>query len=508
MKRLRKHWLIFTLACFSVGVFAQAPEWINPAHRKQQYSERDFVVGFASEKNTQKENPNELLGRLENYAKGQIAKYIQVTVRSETVLIELDEGDRFQQSFSSIGHSASNLVLSGLKAETYYDNKQNTGYSLVYARRSDLLNHYLGELNKMLVESERLISQSNSMLGTNAEQAFKYALEAFKLINQIEQSQSVIIALKRSDIEKDTQLERLVKLKTDIDEAMRKTSSGNASTLDEVCFFIASGLKLQTGAINSPISISAFTFQDTRMGSEFSNRISYSLTSRLVSTGGYNVIPTGPATDGYLLTGTYWKDSTEIKLIATLRENNGSIVATAEAILPMEWITENNIRFLPENFADAYARMRIFDKDEIIKGDLNVEIWTNKGDENLIFTAGETLRFYVRANKECFIRFIYHLADNQSVLLLDNYYIAANMANMVVEIPDEFECSEPFGVETLQVNAQTKPMDPLRIKSQDGFDFISESLDDLIINTRGLKKVTPETVEKAEKRIVFTTLEQ
>lgn len=508
MNRLKKQWLICALLCFSFGVFAQAPEWINPAHRKQQFSERDFVVGFASEKNTQKENPNELLGRLENYAKGQIAEYIQVTVRSETVLIELDEGGRFQQSFSSIGHSASNLVLSGLKAETYYDNKQNTGYSLVYARRSDLLNHYLGELNATLVESERLISQSNSMLGTNAEQAFKYALEALMLVAQIEQAQSVIIVLKRVDFENEIQIERLVKLKTDIDIAMREANRGNVNTLDDVCFVISSGLKLQTGALNSPIRISAFTFQDTRMGSEFSNRISHSLTSRLVSTGGYIVIPTGPATEGYLLTGTYWKDSTEIKLIASLREPNGQIAATAEAVLPMEWITKNNIRYLPENFEDAYARMRVFDKDEIIKGDLNVEIWTNKGDENLIFTEGEKLKFYVRTNKECYIRFVYHLADNQSVLLLDNYYIAANMANKVVEIPDEFECSEPFGVETLQVNAQTKPLDPLRIRSQDGFDYISESLDDLITNTRGIKKVTPEAVEKAEKRIVFTTLKE
>jgi hypothetical protein len=289
---------------------------------------------------------------------------------------------------------------------------------------------------------------------------------------------------------------------------MREANRGSANTLDDACFFIARGLTLQTGKVSSPVRVSAISFQDTRMGSELSNRIHQSLTSRLVSTAGYNVIPTGPASDGFLLTGTYWKDSGEIKLIATLREDNGRILATAEAILPMEWITKNNIRYLPENFEDAYARMRVFDKDEIVKGDLNVEIWTNKGDDNLIFTEGEKLKFYVRTNKECYIRFIYHLADNQSVLLLDNHYIASNMVNRVVEIPDEFECAEPFGVETLQVNAQTKPFDHLNVRNQDGYDFISESLNEVIAGTRGIKKVTPETVEKAEKRIVFTTLKE
>jgi len=75
-------------------------------------------VGFASENNTQRENPSELLSRLENYAKGQVAEYIQVTMRSEALLTLKEEGDRFQQSFSSISHSANNFVLSGLKVET------------------------------------------------------------------------------------------------------------------------------------------------------------------------------------------------------------------------------------------------------------------------------------------------------------------------------------------------------------------------------------------------------
>lgn len=508
MIRLLQCCLLFFIVCCSPCVFAQAPDWIDPAQRKLQFDEGEYLTGYASGNNTGKVNPDELLRQLENYAKGQVAEYIQVTVRSETMLLKKEEGDRLQQTFSSIGHSAANLVLSGLKSESYFDQKQKIGYSFVYARRTDLLNYYLGELNSRIAESERLIGQSGSLLSTNVEHAFKYALEALQLVSQIEQAQSVIIVLKRTDFEKDIQIERVIRLKTDIDNVMQEANRGSANTIDDACFFIARGLRLQTGDLNVPVRISAFTFQDTRMGSELSNRINQSLTSRLVSTAGFKVIPAGPASDGFLLTGTYWKDDGEIKLIATLREDNGRIAVTAEAVLSMDWITASTIRYLPENFEDAYARMRIFEKDEIIRGDLNVEIWTNKGDDNLIFNEGERLRFYVRASKECYIRFIYHLADNQSVLLLDNHYIAAGMANKVVEIPDEFECAEPFGVETLQVNAQTKPFDPLRIKSKDGYNYIVESLSEVVATTRGIKKANPERVEKAEKRIVFTTLKE
>ena len=183
-------------------------------------------------------------------------------------------------------------------------------------------------------------------------------------------------------------------------------------------------------------------------------------------------------------------------------------MASAEAILPISWLEANSIGYLPENFENAYSRMKVFQTNEIVKGDLNIEVWTNKGDDNLIFVEGERLKFYVRANKECYLRFVYHLADNQSVLLLDSYYIPSNMANKVVELPDEFECTEPFGVETLQVNAQTKPFEKLKTRDQYGYKFIEEPLNEVILSTRGFKKVEPETIDRAEKRIIFTTLKK
>ena len=137
-----------------------------------------------------------------------------------------------------------------------------------------------------------------------------------------------------------------------------------------------------------------------------------------------------------------------------------------------------------------------------------MEIWTNKGDDNLLYTEGEKLKFYVRANKECYLRIVYHLADGQSVLMLDNYYIAENMTNKVVEIPFEFECAEPFGIETLQANAQTVEFQKLLTTRNDGYDFIDESLNDVLLNTRGFKKVVSKDVQKAEKRLIFTTMKK
>lgn len=488
-------------------LLAQVPAWADASKRKLSYNPLDYLVGYASEVNTQKENPAELLKRIESYAKGQIVEYIQVTVRSETMLSVTETSKDFEQHYRSMNSSSSNLNLTGLKVETVYDQKGRTGYALVTAKRSDLLNYYKGMLDKGLLEAEGKLKNANELANTNSEQAFRLALEALGLIPSIEQAQSVIVALARQGApEVDTKIPRLMALKADTDRFMRMAQRGSGSTLDDACYFLARGLKLQVGKLDGAVAPASFTYQDTKIGSELSNRISQSLSSRLVSEAQFAVAPAGPRTDGYILTGTYWKEPTEIKLIASLRRIDGSVVATSEAYLPLQWVEANQINYLPENFEEAYARMKAFGRNEIVSGDLNLEIWTNKGDENLIFTQGERLKFFVRSNKECYIRFIYHLADNQSVLLLDNYYIGAHMTNKVIELPDEFECAEPFGVETLQVNAQTKPFDPLKTKSLHGYQFIVDSLDDIILGTRGIKKVSDVPVDRAERRIIFTTM--
>jgi predicted DNA-binding transcriptional regulator len=503
--------LFFTLMLLALHQtsVAQIPDWADAKIRKMRYSESDYIVGFASEPNSQGGNSADLLYRLEAYAKGQLVEYIQVTVRSETEMRVSETNSKYQQSYMSMNSSSSNLSLTGLKVETAYDQKGKTGYALAYAKRSELLSYYKETAKSNLHNAEvKIKSAQQAMKSSNGEQALKLTLEAISLINPVEQAQSVIFALRRGDTtDEETQMARLSKAKTDIEEIMRQVQRSSGNTIDDISYFLARGLMLQTGKLSTPISLSNFTYQDTKIGSELSNRLNQSLTSKLVDNG-FQVTTSGVKTEGLILTGTYWKEPTDLKLIATFKKTDGNIVATSEAFLPLSWIEGSNIKYLPENFEDAFSRMRVFNRDEVVKGDLNVEVWTNKGDDGLVFTEGERLKFFIRANKECYLRFIYHLADNQSVLLMDSYYVAAHMANKVIELPDEFECAEPFGVETLQVNAQTEPFAPLRTRSMYGYQFIEDSFSDILLGTRGIKKIEEKPVDRAEKRIVFTTMKR
>ena len=66
-------------------------------------------------------------------------------------------------------------------------------------------------------------------------------------------------------------------------------------------------------------------------------------------------------------------------------------MASAQSTLPLAWLDKNEVSIKPENFGDAYSRMKFFNKDEIFGGDLNLEFWTNKGDEVLVWGENQIL---------------------------------------------------------------------------------------------------------------------
>jgi hypothetical protein len=506
---MKRRILVPIVLCFiSINLKAQTPDWADEAARKLNYPDTLFLVGFASERNVNNEEPQTLLNRIESYAKGQLIEYIQVKVQSEAVQEVKENNDNIQKSYRSIYSASSNLDLVGLKVEKSYDSKTKMGYALAYARKADLYSYYKGLVESGLTKAIQKIEQANNALKNgDIQHSLKACLEAGNILPEVEQAQKVLLAINAGrSTDNDIQNERTARQRTTIENLVRQAQRSSGNTVDEASLFIARGLKLQTGNLEIPLLLSNFTYQDTKMGSEFSRRLSQSLQSKLVGEAGYKIETEATADKKYILTGTFWKETNEVKLIATLKDLNGKIVATAEAFIPSSWFETTKVNYLPENFEQAYSKMRAFSMNEVLKGDLNVEIWTNKGDENLLYTEGEKLKFFVRANKECYLRFIYHLADGQSALLLDNYYIAENMTNKVVEIPFEFECSEPFGVETLQANAQTVEFPKLTTTRNDGYDFINDNLNEVLLNTRGFKKVVSKDVQKAEKRLTFTTM--
>ena len=211
----------------------------------------------------------------------------------------------------------------------------------------------------------------------------------------------------------------------------------------------------------------------------------------------------------YTLVGTYWEQPEEIKFLSQLRRiDDGAVIASAEARVQAAVLEATRLDLKPQNFASAFSDQKHFRKDEIIEGGLRVEVWTDRGAENLVYSEGELMQVYIRVNMPCYLRFIYHLADGSRTLLLDSHYLDQTKVNRVYQVPGEFICASPFGAEVLQVFARTEqPFEPLAVVEHDDYNFLKEDLPMFLAKTRGFKRKQPETMQ-TEKRVVITTMER
>lgn len=501
MKKLQ---LVILLITYTSIVIAQVePKWVNYITRTNSYPTSTYLSGFASEINTNGVDQNELLGKLEGLAKDQLVENIMVDIRSISTLNIHNVNTETQETFKHNSTSFSQAKIAGLKVERYYDAKKKTGYAFAYAEKNDVIQLYLNEIEKELASIKTAMTSAASL---DKQGALKKYFETQPSFRTIEEAQTLIVTLTANFDNPALKRKETSDLKVAVDEKINALRNSSQLTLDEAANFIAYGLGLQTGPVKTSVRLASFTYQDTPMGSPFSRRFGTMLEQSLINEARYNVVDANAQTKGFVLTGSYWEEKDKLKVTALLRnETTGEALGSASCYIPISVLAQNNVDFKPENYHDAMSNMKMFAKDEMKGGDLQVEVVTNKGKDAQIFSEGEAMRLFVRANRECYLRFIYHLADGSKVLLLDNYYVNRDKVNLLYELPYTFECAEPFGVETLQLNAQTEQFEPLNVKSENGYDFILENTEQILVKTRGFKKKDAEVL-KAEEIVVFTTM--
>jgi hypothetical protein len=509
--------VIFALNC-SLLHAQIAPGWIKYENRQAFYPDRTHLSGFSSETNYNDIAENELIEKCKENAKKALVESVHISIKSMTVtgIGSLNSGNN-PETYEYIKHSSvsySNVDIAGLVSETFYDKKKKVAYAFTYVKKEDLISYYKQKTDSRLRNIEQMyqFSEESKKSGQN-QKAFEKLLESLPVFREVEEAQSILASLGVFD-ENSIQSKKTLELKSKVDSSIDLINNSTKNNLSDLAYFIANGLKVQKPELKGTISLSNFNYQDTKMGSPFAKRLHNELEQKLVSHAKYTIKSQDIDASGqnaknfnYLITGTYWQEDNDIKVIVVLRDFvTGKAEASMESRISKDYCKSNSIEFLPENFINAEIKNKTFSENEIVGNDLNLEIWTNRGTENLIYSKGDTLRLYIRTNKECYVRFIYHLADGSSVLLLDDFYIGTDKVNKVYKHPDEFICSEPFGVELLQVNAQTEKFEPLITKLVDGYRFITDDLKEIIEKTRGFKKVEKNEVLKTEKRMVITTM--
>ncbi|MBD0404423.1 hypothetical protein [Flammeovirga sp. EKP202] len=485
------------------------PTWIRREYREAYFPKDKFLVGFQVAENTTVELKEENLKNLKQLAQNELAESVSVRIESVSKLDIGSASGASYENFKQNSTSFSNVSLSGVKVETYYDEKKLILYVFAYVNIKELLQSnrtrvatYIEKIKSTKQQAENNIGAGNSAL---AKKALRRVLPTFR---EIEELYSVSITL---GDKVGLDYEEFLLLETEVSQLMARLNNREIASVNELANEISSTLSDQIKVSNQGLLLENFTFEDTKMGSKFSRKLNQLLELSLSAEGMFKVTNTESPSNKYVITGTIWENEGQLSVISILRDiATKSIIGSSESKISIEAL--NNLSYKPQNLQQAMMVQQQFSSDVIENSGLSLEVITNKGNNSPIFAMGDIMSLYVKANRPCKVRFIYHMADGTKVLLLDNYTIGQHQVNQMVKVSQEFQCYPPFGIETLQAFAKTGGnFEPLNTTNQQGYVFISDDIE--TINAKNRKIIIENSeieganeVAFAEKRVLITTL--
>ena len=500
--------LLFLLISFSIGSTASKPDWVDNNGISTQFPEDDFITGFGFSENN---NTTDRIRLAEQNAFSDLSSRFLVRIQSELTTIQRETSET---SFSDVSNTISvSTQLTLLGAEIYHwdDAKNKQAYALAVMEINKAFSQYSSHIDDLESQIDTLISLAEKAeKNGDLKSALMYYRKALPLYAEYGETRLIINMLRgekpfSSSAFKNEKLKYTI---SEIEGKIYKNITENITSLKSAAVSIVEQIHEQAPE-RIPVKNYPLTYHDSDFPSEFSGVLMRLLETELTSY--FNVIDANSTTFAYLLTGTYWLDNEKVHVYISLADPANGKKSAAAIVTFLRIFPENEgVALLPQNFEQAMEDSRIFLKQDVIPGSLSLDVWTSKGDKNLIFKQHEETDIFVRVNKPCYLQVLYHMANGERLLLYNNMYIDVSKVNQVVTLPDRFYFAPPLGVERLQVFASTEKHSELKkVKAQFGSEeyenVLTKDFIEHTINIRGIKKKYPEK-QIAEKILTITTI--
>lgn len=476
---------------------AKVPDWVKNLDSNQKYPVNLYLSGFGIATGP----ISEATGLAQESARGEISRTIVVSIKSAIATLREEKNERYTQELSSITQSTTSLRdIKGINIENYSEGDQRnaTVYAIAYVSRADLKRIYTQERQNLIQQINTIIkdAQTYEAKSETMDAVTKY-LSLYPIYEKLKEAEMILAVVGASSIKStidelsgEKQGSALLMSQTEVTNKIDRILSESLGSISDVAMSVIMRLSKQITAPSGKVLVVPLTYQDSKMGSPFSRQFRAELEQQIIRLANWKIAEQtksfSPKSSQIMremakesgaeliLSGTYWERGNQIRLMINLRNiNTGDVLAGTDLSFD-SGILPNNISIKPENYESALVAQGAFKEGEIVSGQLFVEAWTNKGDDNIMYFSDETMKVYIRVNREAHIRLLYILADGRWTLLYNDYYIDSSKVNQAVEIPIEFECAPPFGAEMLVVIARTEPFEQLDIIEEDGYMFINK----------------------------------
>ncbi|OHX64204.1 hypothetical protein [Flammeovirga pacifica] len=488
----------------SIVIYKGEPNWIKAENRLVEFNDDNYLKGFQVALNVAPDKKSDRLQQLQQEVKNNLAESVSVKIESSSKLDIANASGASYENFKQNSTSFSNVNLSGVTQLNYYDEKKQTLYCFAYVKIDELLSsnrQRIQEANKKISALKDQIE--NYVSSENIIAAKKSIRKVIPVFREVEELYSVSIIL---GDKVDLNYDEFLKNQTQIEQLTIELSNNQIASINDLATDISATINDQIEISKQTLTIDNFTFEDTKMGSKFSRKLNQLLLSKFSTSSKFKILTGADTQTKYTLEGTVWEEDHTLRVVSILRnKSNGAIEGGSESIIAKDNL--NTTTYKPDNLEQAKLVQELMSTDQKLSSGLSLDVITNKGNKSPIYEGGEIMTLYVKVNRPCKVRFIYHMADGTKVLLLDNFSIHPDEVNQMVKVSQQFECYPPFGVETLQVFAKTGVnFNPLNTTEDQGYYFINDDIQTINSNNRSTSNLDDSEVAFSEKRVVITTL--
>ena len=502
--------LLTILATSAAFARDAVPGWVlDGGVSPQQYPDDRYLTGFSMV-----EDPGANLVAAKNAAASDLASRVMIRIESKTSRVVRESKDVQIFDVSVCTQVTTDVRLPGMLFLSY----SNGGrfYAMAVLERAKAALHHGRERDRYISEAQTLMTRASrsEAAGREADAIRSYqrvTVAALEALNNDAIARAVAGPIEPSPGFRAQSLDAARALDKTLRESGNRIEAlmhGSVSSLDQAADLLAMQLHQQGIPLHGRLEVPPFFYGSTPFSSPYGKqaalRLEAAMGRKLVSGG--KTKSSGPV----VLRGTYVQESDGgIGMLVIARAaKDGAMLGSGQVRLSVKGLPAG-LSLKPSNFDQALKDQGLLGDGELVSGKLRIEAWTDRGRRNLVLTAGDEVRLFLRVNRPAKYRILYHLATGERVLLDEGFYVDRSKVNLAVEHPDSFEVVPPFGVERIQIVACTLELDALSTRKAlvQGEEYDVVGLGD-IIRTRGLRKKKNKDNECAEALITLTTMAQ
>ena len=477
-----------------LALLLAAPDWVAAGGSSPRFPPKAWLTGFAHARGP------DALASAKAAAAADLASRIVVRIESQTLDVQEQKGDQYKQEIAAVTRASTDVRLTGLRTEAHQDGDR--AWALAVVERAAAAAERRKLRDESAAQAQKLLDQGAA---AEKEKREADALRAFLAVRVAVAEASSHEAVARA-IEASPEAAKFAAAMVDAsrraEDRVTALLRKPVSTLKDAVESLALQLERQGVAAGARWTVAPLSYAATSYSSVFGRSVAQDVERALAQLSGAG------AGRQLALRGSYLESGGDVKIKLVASEvSSGRLVAGAEAAVPKSAIP-GELPFVPQNLMQALQDQKILGAEEAVAGGLRVDLTTSLGNRDLLLSEKQEYKLLVRANKPCWVRLVYILANGMRVPIEQAWYLDESKRNLFVEYPNAFEVSPPFGVERFQAVAFTEKPAPLAIRKVtvggQPYEVVADDAPAALVAHRGVK-LAKAKAETAESVITMTT---